>query len=590
MELKRYKSLYLPALIIVTTVLILLLVIAYSTYRNRDRERLRMEEALLREGRVVAYSLAAALKADFSSAPPDLQRLNPLLADIARDTDIQAIAVINTDGRIVASSSAWKEGRPFPGTTSLNLLLREKGLITRYGHDPTGERTFEIIQPFQPFIVREPPLAGQSEPGSDRPAGPLSQWSRDKIIAQSFRLQVFETARQADIDHLILMGGILIILAAGALYFILIVQSYYRVDRTLGQMKSYLENVVDSMADGLVSLDNQGRIVTLNRQAAAILAVKIEAWEGKAFSEVLGEGSELFLQAAQGTVIHEREMELGRGQQERIPISLSAAPLKDELGRDMGLVVIIKDRREIRDLKENIRRSERLASLGRLAAGMAHEIRNPLSSIRGFAQFFRQRFQGQQEEEEYAAIMIREVDRLNRVITDLLDFARPREIKRANCSLEKIIDDTLQLLVMELTAKKVILEKDYDKDLPLVLVDQEQISQAMLNLLLNALDAVAVGGKIGIRLKHNADLGSVEITVADDGPGIPAEDREKIYEPFFSTKRKGTGLGLAIVNQIVESHGGKIGVEDRPGGGTIFTIDLKINGAEETAVGSRTIY
>ena len=578
MELKRYKPLYLPALVIVTTVLILLLVIAFSTYHNLDRERVRMEEALLREGRAVAYSLAAALKADSSPSAFDSQRLSRLLADISRDRDIQALAVITAEGRVVAASRDWKAGHAFPETASLTALLQEQGLITRYDRDPKGERTFEIMQPFQLFVSPDPALTGPTGGGDDSSAEPLRSWSQDKIIALSLRLQVYDTARRADIEHLFLMGGILIILAVGALYFILIVQRYYRVDRTLGQMKSYLENVVDSMADGLVSLDNQGRIVTMNRQAAAILAVKMAALEGKAFSEILGEGSEVFLQSARVAVIREREMELELGQGQRIPISLSAAPLKDELGHDMGLVVIIKDLREIQDLKENIRRSERLASLGRLAAGMAHEIRNPLSSIRGFAQFFQKRFQGQQEEEEYAGIMVREVDRLDRVITDLLDFARPREIRRSACFLERIIDDNLQLLAMKLKAKNVSVEKNYEKDLPSVLADQEQISQAVLNLLLNALDAVAVGGKIDLGLRCSADRGSVEITIADDGPGIPAEDREKIFEPFFSTKRKGTGLGLAIVNQIVESHGGEIRVEDRSAGGTIFTIDLKING------------
>jgi two-component system sensor histidine kinase HydH len=198
-----------------------------------------------------------------------------------------------------------------------------------------------------------------------------------------------------------------------------------------------------------------------------------------------------------------------------------------------------------------------------------------LSSIRGFAQFFHKRFTGHQEEQEYAAIMVREVDRLNRVITELLDFARPRELRREPCSLQKIIDDAVQLLAMELTAKDIEVEKDYAAELPQIQADQEQLSQAFLNLLLNALQAVEKGGKISIGLRQYP--GHITLTWADNGCGIPPGDREKIFEPFFSSKRQGTGLGLAIVHQILENHGGEIRVTNRPGGGTIFSIDLPVD-------------
>ena len=169
----------------------------------------------------------------------------------------------------------------------------------------------------------------------------------------------------------------------------------------------------------------------------------------------------------------------------RIPLSLSAAPLKDETGREMGLVLLLRDLREIRELQDKVRRSERLASLGRLAAGVAHEIRNPLSSIRGFAQYFMRRLKGQVEEQEYASIMVKEVDRLNRVISELLDFARPKEPHREPQALEEIIDYSLKLLQSEFSQLKIKVEKSFEPDLPNVEVDRDQISQAFLNLLLN---------------------------------------------------------------------------------------------------------
>jgi two-component system sensor histidine kinase HydH len=248
----------------------------------------------------------------------------------------------------------------------------------------------------------------------------------------------------------------------------------------------------------------------------------------------------------------------------------------------MGSVLLIRDLREIRELQEKVRRGERLASLGRLAAGVAHEIRNPLSSIRGFAQYFRNRFKDQKEELEYASIMVKEVDRLNRVITELLDFARPKEPRREPHSLEEILDHTLEVLRPELAKKKAEVEKGYESELPLARVDRDQLSQALLNLLINSLEAMEEGGKVRVGLRREG-RDSLRVSISDTGKGIPGEDLEKVFEPFFSTKRKGTGLGLAIVHQIVESHGGHIRVESKEGEGTDFQIVLpigRVNGRE----------
>jgi two-component system sensor histidine kinase HydH len=372
------------------------------------------------------------------------------------------------------------------------------------------------------------------------------------------------------------MGGILVVLGTGALYFIFIVQNYYLVDRTLAQMKTYTENVVESIADGLISVDNDRKIVTLNRRAAEFLGDEENKLKGLKISNIFDMDIETLLKD-QKMIIRDMEVEIKPPAGGRIPLSLSAAPLKDETGREMGLVLLLRDLREIRDLQEKVRRSERLASLGRLAAGVAHEIRNPLSSIRGFAQYFMRRLKGQEEEQGYASIMVKEVDRLNRVITELLDFARPKEPHRESQALEEIIDYSLMLLKPEFSQKKIIIEKSFAPDLPKVGVDRDQISQALLNLFLNSLESIEGEGKIEIRLKKISQPPALEIAVTDTGRGIAREDLGKVFEPFFSTKRKGSGLGLAIVHQIVESHGGDIAVDSQEGVGTTFRITLPVS-------------
>jgi two-component system sensor histidine kinase HydH len=579
---KSYRSLYFPAWSIVAAVLTLLLVIAFSTYRNMSRERGRMEDSLLREGLVIIRAIEAGVRADFPSAPPDTQRLQKLVEEVSREPEVAAIVIFDKEGNVVATSRPGPSADKVGGAPSLRLLLKEKGLITRYRGQPDGVQAFEVIQPFRPFSYQTPPsLRRGTEAESALQEGPLRRWAEDKMIALSLRLATFETARQEDRHHTLLMAAILVVLGTGALYFIFIVQNYYLVDRTLNRMKTYTENVVESMADGLVSIDREGKIVTLNRQAGEILGSGRERLEGKTIVSVLGAGIGRILGSAEGqALVRDREMEIHRDKNGRIPLSLSVAPLRDEKGQEMGSVLLIKDLREIRDLQEKVRRSERLASLGRLAAGVAHEIRNPLSSIKGFAQYFVKRFTGQPEEQGYASVMVREVDRLNRVITELLDFAGPKEPHREPHSLEAVAEQALKLLAPDLEARNVAVVKDYEPGLPAVSVDRDRISQVFINILLNALESMETEGEIRLSLRRCGPPPAVEISVADTGAGIPEGDLEKVFEPFFSRKKKGTGLGLAIVHQIVESHRGDIKVESQPGKGTTFRIRLPLDGNE----------
>lgn len=578
---KSYKSLYLPAWTIVAAVLTLLMVIVVSTYRNMSRERGRMEDSLVREGLVIIRAIEASVRADFPSSPPDAKRLQKLVEEVSREPEVAAIAIFDRAGNIVAAS---RPAGPVPekimGAPSLALLLKERGMITRYPEQPGGVPIFEVIQPFRPFSYQaSPALRRTAEPGPALPESPLHRWAGDKMIALSLRLAAFETARREDRHHTLLMGAILVVLGTGALYFIFIVQNYYLVDRTLDRMKGYTENVVESMADGLISMDRHGRIVTLNRQAIQILGSSRELLEGRRITDVLGEGvGEILGSAERQGLVREREVDVRRDPDGMIPLSLSAAPLRDEKGREMGLVLLIKDLRELRELQGKVRRSERLASLGRLAAGVAHEIRNPLSSIRGFAQYFVKRFHGQAEEEGYASVMVKEVDRLNRVVTELLDFAGPKEPRREPRSLAEIADHALKLLAPDLAARKVAVVKEYEPGLPAVFVDRDQISQVFLNLLLNAIESMEGGGEIRLILRRCGPPPAVLAAIADTGAGIPADDLEKVFEPFFSRKRKGTGLGLAIVHQIVESHRGEIRVESGPGRGTTFRMTLPVDG------------
>ncbi len=575
---RKFKILYFPALTIVATVLTLLIVIAISTYNNLNRERERAEEFLLRVGLALARAIEAGVRAGAPQELPDLSRLQKLIKEIVQEPLLAGVIFFDEKGRVIAAEKIEEKekiiAQGIKEAPALAILLKSKGLVTRYREEVKGKKYLEIIKAFQPFPL---PEANWLSKGSrfleERIPG---NWASGKMILMRMQMETFEKARRADIYHAILMGAILVVLGSGALYFIFIVQNYYLVDRNLGRMKTYTENVLESVGEGIISTDKEGKIVTLNSRAQEILGLSAENLKGQKIEEAL-KISKDFLARAQETRFLDQEIIFQPSAGKEIPISLRVTPLQDENGQEMGSVILLRDLREVRDLQERVRRSERLASLGRLAAGVAHEIRNPLSSIRGFAQFFGNRFRGQ-EEEVYIAVMIKEVDRLNRVISELLDFARPKKPHREPQDLRNLCENTLILLEAEFKKKKIEIEKNYEPSLPLVMVDRDQISQAFLNLFINSLESIDGGGKISLFLKKGDEAGKVEVIIKDTGRGIPAEDIEKIFEPFFSTKQKGTGLGLAIVHQIVESHGGEIKVRSEEGKGTAFCITLPEDG------------
>jgi len=335
---KRYRSLYLPAWSIVAAVLTLLLIIAVSTYRNMSRETGRMEDSLVREGLVIIRAIEASVRADFPSRLPEPPRLQKLVEEVSREPEVAAITIFDAEGNIVAASHpAGPASDRVPGVSSLKLLMQERGMVTRYRPQPGGTQVFDVIQPFRPFTYHDPRLSLHPPGGRhETQERPLRRWAEDKMISLSLRLATFESARKEDRHHTLLMAAILVILGTGALYFIFVVQNYYLVDRSLDRMKSYTENVVESMADGLISLDREGRIVTVNSQAADILAPAGDVWKG-GISRMCSEQGRSDSRCREWTLLCAGP---GDGcpapERRHDSLDISVAPLKDEKGQEWG--------------------------------------------------------------------------------------------------------------------------------------------------------------------------------------------------------------------------------------------------------------
>jgi two-component system sensor histidine kinase HydH len=212
--------------------------------------------------------------------------------------------------------------------------------------------------------------------------------------------------------------------------------------------------------------------------------------------------------------------------------------------------------------------------VGRLAAGVAHEIRNPLSSIKGFATYFKERYPDRPDDQQTADIMIQEVDRLNRVVGQLLEFAKPVSVKPKPISLQALLNDSIKLIKDRAAEKGISVQTQNNTQVDEARIDPDRINQVLLNLYLNAIDSMESGGELKVEISSDGQHHDIVIRISDTGRGISRENLSKIFEPYFTTKSTGTGLGLAIAHNIVAAMGGQITVKSAPGRGTNFSVIL----------------
>ncbi|HBC5610688.1 TPA: two-component system sensor histidine kinase ZraS [Klebsiella oxytoca] len=240
--------------------------------------------------------------------------------------------------------------------------------------------------------------------------------------------------------------------------------------------------------------------------------------------------------------------------------------------------------RSRKQLQEATARKEKLLALGHLAAGVAHEVRNPLSSIKGLARYFAERTPADGEAHQLALVMAREADRLNRVVSELLELVRPAHLKYQSVDLNEVITHSLQLVSQDAASRAISLKFIAQPALCRIQADPDRLKQVLLNLYLNAIHAIGRDGVITVAVRECGD-GRVKVSVADSGKGMTAEQLQAIFTPYFTTKADGTGLGLAVVQNIVEQHGGTIDAESTSGKGALFTLYLPVNGQQKDEQG-----
>ncbi len=355
----------------------------------------------------------------------------------------------------------------------------------------------------------------------------------------------------------------------------------------LKQLRLDTEKILEHMSSGVVVSDSRGKLLATNLAAEQILGVDKNDVVGlqvdAAFDPLMPEFAREVLSAlatGQGKLRHEITVRRHNGTM--LPLGLSMSILKDDAGAMRGVIAVFQDLTEVRRMEERMRKADRLAAIGELSAGIAHELRNPLASISGSIEMLSHDLHLTGDNGRLMDLIMKESDRLNKIINDFLEFARLRPPKRQNVSLTKCIGEVLALLANNPVVKRGIETEVRHRDGEVVgEFDEEQLKQVMLNLTLNACDAMRGRGKLVIETRKGVD-GAARIVFQDHGPGLAEDVRAHLFEPFFTTKEEGTGLGLAIANKIVEAHGGKIEARNREGGGAEFSVVFPARAAQQT--------
>ena len=349
----------------------------------------------------------------------------------------------------------------------------------------------------------------------------------------------------------------------------------------------YYERLIASLPDAVVAVDRAGQVILWNPAAEELFQRSAPRALGRSAEELWGPASPL-VRDIQGVLTTCESRLLADGELERrdgraLPVSLVVSPLLSSEGAVTGAVAIVRDLSRLKQLEDEVRRGERLSALGAMAVGIAHEIRNPLGAIRGAAQLIRREAEPRSPWEPHIEVMLREIDRVNRIMEQLLDLARPTPLSLVPVNLAQLLDRILLLHEEVARQQSVQILRHYDPSLPPIPGDEDRLAQVFLNLVKNGIEAMPTGGALTITTRlpltspfETAHRPLVEVQIRDDGEGIAPDLLVHVFDPFVTTKAGGLGLGLAIAHRIVEEHEGAMTIESQPGKGTVFSCYLPL--------------
>jgi two-component system sensor histidine kinase HydH len=583
---------------------LLALIIGAFAVNNYQREKKLMTEALLQKGitiiRFVISNSRASLRGDARDIHMAMWRWTDHVQQAIDYTSgqpgVNFLGLLDSEGLILAGSNrdtiGTKVGNPtlsFVESLEDDRKIDGKFRINKDHADATA--VFQVAAAFSPFGIRfyTPALNGQKfdvtllekfihrHPEYQKWRDQLENLSTKKFtILVELDLADFHKAVKRQLLQIIFLSFVLLLVGVGGWLSLLTLQGLKGSQSHLRRIRAFTDMLISSLPVGLIATDSFGNIRICNQSAGEIIGVS----EGDA----IGHPPEMVLPApladtlkqssSSGDTVQHKEILLTDGTMRKRSLLLAGLSVVDSEDRFAGNMLLIQDISQVKELEEELRRNEKLAALGKMAAGVAHELRNPLSSIKGLAVLLKSRFKEDSNDREKADTLVQEVERLNRSIGELLDYARPHKLQTMKISLETVLQKAMSLIRMDVETIGIRMETEFQEHLPLVEADQDKLIQVFLNLFLNSLQAMENGGVLSI--KTSVENARVICIIADTGCGIDPKYSSKVFDPYFTTKNDGTGLGLAMSAKIIEEHGGTIEFESTAGKGTIVKVGLPV--------------
>jgi two-component system sensor histidine kinase HydH len=581
-------------------------IFAFMTLDRMEKQKEYIGERFLIKGVSLIRTFEAGTRTGMLTMQWGGKRIQAMLQETARQPDIDFIMITSKKGKILAHSDASLVGTVFDAMPDITVFKGDTLLVSHRKRKINGSSVFEVFKRFTPLTYgfRGPhkPMhgMGQSRMGQGRmDQGRMDQMRMDQggfpgacsdpkgfepdfskmtehYIFAGLSMTRASLAQKRLVKQTIGRGLLFFFMGCAGMISLFAFQAYRSAKASLTSAKAFSDNLVQNMPAGLITIDKDYRITSINRAAKVILGQVPE----KPFPQMIHLVTQM--ERMGKAVSSEVTLDKGafdngashNGTSKELRLDMTASPILDNEEIVLGFLFLFRDLTQLKALKKEVETTRHLAAIGKLAGGVAHEIRNPLSSIKGFATYFGKRYEKNSDDQKTAMIMVQEVERINRSITQLLEFAKPMAVENRAVALESLIAHSLKLVSRDLDKKSIATDVNIRMDNTGFRTDPDRINQILLNLYMNAISAMEEGGKLVVDLLNSPNGEGIEIHVTDNGSGIEKKHIDEVFDPYFTTRPDGTGLGLSIVHRIVENLKGQIRVESDGKKGTKFIVRL----------------
>jgi two-component system sensor histidine kinase HydH len=586
-ERKTHLLLNLSPWILAAACTLLLTLLAIFAVSNYQREKELIVEALSQKGLTLMRFINSSVRESIRDNLRTTQEWNhwedhmqAAMQQAIEQPGVEFVLLIDSAGTVLSGAGTNvpdnmidSESTAFVGVLSASDSGR---FVTRIIKDAQGnKRKFQIASWYLPPTMREGMMHGPPGSGAGRgqmmmrrfsqhPQFTMVQEEMDRLLelrpiyVVQLDFEKFNSPLKRQFLQIIILLVVILLVGLGGMLAFATLKGLKGSQLRLGKMRAFTDILVSSLPIGLIATDSSGAIQVYNGSARELIGFDEQ--------KIIGRKPEICLpsQLAQmfsgnemdGQIERQTEIHLTLPPENDRALQLASMVVLDDSEKFAGEVLLIRDLTMVKRLEKELRRNERLAALGKMAAGVAHELRNPLSSIKGLAVLLKSNFTVSSNGAETADILVKEVERLNRSIGELLDYAKPAQLRREAASIQEIIGKTVSLVRVDAESYGIAIRIETDDELPQVLVDKDKMNQVFLNLFLNAIQAMENGGELTVRTVNNQR--TIRISVRDNGVGIEPENLGRVFDPYYTTKNDGTGLGLAMSSKIVEEHGGRM--------------------------------